>query len=76
MGTTAIMPVACGGVAVVPRLQTPEPVPLRASVGSTEASASLPAPRCRRTDARNVLACQLTRLDSGLWRDLTSLDAR
>src|SRR6516165_3185252 len=42
-GTTAIMPVACGGVAVVLRLQTPELVPLRASVGSTEASASLPA---------------------------------
>jgi len=34
------MPVACGGVAVVLRLETPEPVPLRASVGSTEASAS------------------------------------
>ena len=41
MGTTAIMPVACGGEAVVLRLQTPELVPLRASVGSTEASASL-----------------------------------
>ena len=37
------MPVACGGVAVVLRLETPEPVPLRASVGSTEASESLPA---------------------------------
>jgi hypothetical protein len=34
----AIMPVACGGVAVVLRLETPEPVPLRASVGSTEAT--------------------------------------
>jgi hypothetical protein len=32
------MPVACGGVAVVLRLQTPELVPLRASVGSTEAA--------------------------------------
>ena len=30
----AIMQVACGGVAVVLRLETPEPVPLRASVGS------------------------------------------
>jgi len=32
------MPVACGGVAVVLRLQTPELVPLRASVGSTDAA--------------------------------------
>jgi hypothetical protein len=32
------MQVACGGVAVVLRLYTPEPVPLRASVGSTEAA--------------------------------------
>ena len=32
------MQVACGGVAVVLRLETPEPVPLRESVGSTEAS--------------------------------------
>ena len=32
------MPVACGGVADVLRLETPDPVPLRASVGSTEAS--------------------------------------
>ena len=37
-GTTAIMPVACGGVAVVLRLQTPEVVLLRASVGSTDAT--------------------------------------
>jgi hypothetical protein len=42
-GTTAIMQVECGGVAVVLRLYTPEPVPLNASVGSTEASESLPA---------------------------------
>jgi hypothetical protein len=34
----AIMQVACGEVVVVLRLETPEPVPLRASVGSTEAS--------------------------------------
>jgi hypothetical protein len=34
----AIMQVACGGVAVVLGLETPEPVPLRASVGSTEAA--------------------------------------
>ena len=32
------MPVACGGVAVVLRLYTPEPVPLHASVGSTVVS--------------------------------------
>jgi hypothetical protein len=32
------MQVACGGVAAVLRLETPEPVPLRASVGSTEAA--------------------------------------
>jgi hypothetical protein len=40
-GTMAIMQVACGGLAVVLRLETPEPVPVRASVGSTEASESL-----------------------------------
>jgi hypothetical protein len=37
------MPEACGGVTVVLRPETPESVPLRASVGSTEVSKSLPA---------------------------------
>ena len=70
MGTTAIMPVACGGVAVVLRLQRPEPVPLRASVGSTEAAKDVVARfgvidrsigeppcarRCRRTEVGRPL---------------------